>query len=59
MSVRLHVYKGVYVDAYIVREDGYFCESKIGLVEAKLKGKNSTPFSVSPSGNQYILRLKS
>ena len=53
------MYKGVYVDAYIVREDGYFCESKIGLVEAKLKGKNSTPFSVSPSGNQYILRLKS
>lgn len=46
--ISLYVYEWVYVEADIVREDGYFCESKIDLASAGLKGKNCIPFSVSP-----------
>lgn len=41
MSISLYVYEGVYIYKPTPnREGGYFCESKIGLAEAKLKGKN-------------------
>lgn len=48
MSISLYVYEGVYVyEPTPNREGSDLCESKIGLAEAKLKGKNYTSFSVS------------
>lgn len=48
MSISLYVYEGVYVyEPTPNREGGDFCESKIGLAEAELRGKNYTSFSVS------------